>query len=166
VVLLDLGVVVEDVKSRLATDGVPFVDRLPEVEASIELFSRPAVRRAIPAFGALEELSVVLPAVVVALLVAGLVVSARRRWTVIIGGVGLAVAMLLLVLYQWIGRGQLVARSQTPELAGAFYDALTGYSKFLLWVVFGIGAAAALGGLLVRMFSVRTFRKSAAVWLW
>jgi hypothetical protein len=49
---------------------VPFLDRLPQITASVPLFSRPAVRRAIPAYGTLEDLSVVLPVASIALLVA------------------------------------------------------------------------------------------------
>lgn len=143
-VLLDLGVVVEDIKSRLAAEGVPLAEQLPKVEASIHLFSRPAVRRAIPAFGTLEKLSIALPVAVIALLAIGIASSARRGRTLFIAGTGLATAMLLLLLYREIGHGQLVARSRSPELAGAFYDALTSHVTILLWLVFGIAAVAAL----------------------
>jgi hypothetical protein len=150
VVLLDLGVVMAEIKARLVADGVPLAEHLPAVDASVRLFSRPAVRRAVPAFSVLEHLGVVLPLTVIALLAAGIVLSTRRRMTLVHAGTGVALAMLLIVLYQWISRGQLIATSQSPPLAGAFYDALTGYLTITLWVVFGVAAAAALAGLLAR----------------
>jgi hypothetical protein len=146
-VLLDLAVVSEQIKARLVEEEVPFAERLPNVDASVRLFSRPAIRQAIPAFGLLQDLSVVLPVVAMALILVGLAISARRRRTLTVTGLGLAVSMLLIVLYQWISRGQLTARSQSPELASAFYDALTANLTTLLWVVFGISLLAAAAGL-------------------
>ncbi|MBP2324572.1 hypothetical protein JOF56_004957 [Kibdelosporangium banguiense] len=146
-VLLDLGVVADRIKSRLIDEDVPFARQLPDVDASVRLFSRPAIRQAIPAFALLQDLSVILPIIVVALLVLSLAISARRRQTLIVTGLGLVVSMLLVVLYQSISRGQLTARSQSPELAGAFYDAFTSNLTTLLWVAFGIGVVAAVGGL-------------------
>jgi hypothetical protein len=150
-VLLDVGAVAAEVKARLIAEGVPFAERLPEITASVPLFSRPAVRRAIPAFGTWQALRIALPVAVVAVLVAALIVGPRRDRTLILAGGGIVVVMLLIVLYQWIARGQLVARSRSPDLAGAYYDALTGSLATLRWVVLGVGAAAALAGVLFRL---------------
>jgi hypothetical protein len=154
-VLLDVGAVAAEVKARLIAEGVPLADRLPEITASVPLFSRPAVRRAIPAFGTMQALRIALPVAVVALLAAGLIAAPRRDRTLILAGGGIAVAMLLVALYQWIARGQLVARSKSPDLAGAYYDALTGPLTTLRWVVLGVGAAAALAGVLLRIRASR-----------
>lgn len=140
-VLLDLGILMQDIKRRLAADGVPLADRLPDIDASIQLFSRPAIRRAMPAFNTLETLSFPLPIVVIALLATGLAIAPRRGRTLLTAGVGLSLAMLFLVVYQWIARNQLAASSRSPELARAFYDALTHQIKVLLWLVFGIAVA-------------------------
>lgn len=150
-VLLDLGVVADQVKARLIQEGVPLARQLPDVDASVRLFSRPAIRQAIPAFGLLQDLSVVLPFVAVALIVVGLAISTRRRRTVIVTGVGLTVSMLLVLLYQWISRGQLTVRSRSPELASAFYDAFTGELTVWLWAMSGVGVLAAVGGLAVTL---------------
>lgn len=147
-VLLDIGAVAAEVKARLVAEDVPFAERLPEISASVPLFSRPSVRRAIPAFGAMQALHIVLPVAVVALLAAGLIISPRRDRTLLLAGAGIAAAMLLVALYQWITRGQLVARSKAPDLARGYYDALTNPLNTLLWVIFGIGVAAALAGIL------------------
>lgn len=148
-VLLDLGVVVDQAKARLVEADVPFADEIPAIDASIRLFSRPAIRQAIPAFGLMQDLSDVLPIVVAALILLGLAISARRRRILVVTGVGLAVSMLLVVLYEWIGRNQVVSRSRSPELAGAFYDAFTGDLTTLLWVIFGVGILAAIGGVVL-----------------
>jgi hypothetical protein len=154
-VLLDVGAVVDQIKARLVADGVPFARQLPDIDASIRLFSRPAIRQAIPAFGVLQDLSVVLPVVALALIATGLAISAKRRRTLIVTGIGLAVSMLLLVLYQWIGRDQLTAVSKSPQLSGAFYDAFTGSLDTLVWTVFGIGVLAAVSGFLARYVTKR-----------
>lgn len=153
-VLLDLGVVAADVRQRLVADGVPLADRIPNVEAKVEVVSGPAVRQAVPAFDLLEKLSVALPVAAIALLVAGLALSARRGRTLVVAGFGLVVAMLLVVLLQWLARGQVTARSSSPELAGAFYDAITGKAAAVLWVVCAIGGVFVLaGGVLARRAS-------------
>ncbi|ONI71022.1 hypothetical protein ALI144C_51655 [Actinosynnema sp. ALI-1.44] len=157
-VVLDLGVVSDRVKARLVADDVPFAQRLPHVDAFVPLFSRPAIRQAIPSFGLLQDLSVILPIVAAALIVAGLALSARRRRTLIVTGAGLAVSGLLVLVYQWISRSQLISRSQSPELTRAFYEAFTGNLSVLLWVLVGVGLAAALGGAVVRPQSTATHR--------
>jgi hypothetical protein len=67
--------------------------------------------------------------------------------------------MLLLVLYQWIGRDRLIASSQSPQLAGAFYDAFTGSVDTLVWTVFGIGILAAVSGFLASYVSARRVKR-------
>ena len=153
-VVLDLGVVADEVKARFVADRVPLADRIPEVRGRVEVVSGPAVRQAVPAFDLLEKLSVILPIAAVALLVLGVALSARRGATLVVAGIGLVVAMLLVVLAQWLARGQVTARSPSPELAGPFYDALTGTLTVVLWVVCGVG------GLLVIVGSVLSRRRN------
>jgi hypothetical protein len=156
-VVLDVGVVMEQVKARLIAEDTPLARYLPDLDVSVKVFSRPAIRRAIPAFDLLEKLSLALPIAALVLLVLGLVLSRGR--TLLLTGIGLAVAMLLLVLYQGISRSRLVSTSQTPVLAGAFYDALTSRLDVVLWAVFGIGILTAVGGFVV----LRRRRKSTVV---
>jgi hypothetical protein len=157
-VLLDIGEVAAEVKARLVADGVPLADRLPEITASVPLFSRPAVRRAIPAFGTMQALRIALPVTVTALLAAALIAARRRDRTLILAGTGIVVAMLLVVLYQWIARRQLVARSKSPDLAGAYYDALAGSLSTLRWVVLGAGAASGVAGVVLYTTTSRKGR--------
>lgn len=153
-VVLDLGVLADDVKKRFVADGVPLANRIPTVEAKVQVVSAPAVRQAQPAFDLLETLSVALPVAAIALIVAGLALSARRGRTLIITGFGLVVSMLLVVLAQWLARSQVTARSPSPELSGPFYDALTSKTSIVLWVVCGIGGVFVIvGGLLARRAS-------------
>jgi hypothetical protein len=149
-IMLDLGAVTDRLKNDLAASHVPFAQSLPDVNASVPLFARPAVRFAVPAFAVFQGLVVVLPIAAVILIAAGLVFFRRRRATVIVTGVGLAVVMLLVLGYQWTARGRLTGTSTSPALAGAYYDALTGPLDVLLWTVFGVGVALAVGGLVTR----------------
>jgi hypothetical protein len=150
-VVLDLGVLADDVKQRFVDDGVPLANRIPKVDAKVQVVSAPAVRQAQPAFDLLETLSVALPVAAIALIVAGLALSARRGRTLVITGFGLVVSMLLVVLGQWLVRGQVTARSPSPEIAGPFYDALTSTMSIVLWVVCAIGGVFVIvGGILAR----------------
>lgn len=150
-VVLDLGVVAADVKARFAADGVPLADQIPDVDAKVQVISAPAVRQAVPAFDLLETLGVALPIAAVVLIALGLAMSARRGMTLVVTGFGLVVAMLLVVLLQWLARSEVTARSPSPELAGPFYDALTSKLSVVLWVVCGIGGLFVIvGGILAR----------------
>lgn len=144
--VLDLGVAADRLKARFVADGVPLADRIPDVDAQVEVVSGPAVRQAVPAFDLLERLSVVLPIVSIVLIVLGLALSARRGQTLIVTGIGLVVVMLLVVLAQWLLRSQVTARSPSPEIAGPFYDALTSKVSVVLWVVCGIGGVFVIVG--------------------
>jgi hypothetical protein len=153
-VVLDLGVVADDLKARLAADAGPLANRIPDVNAKVELVSGPAVRQAVPAFDLIEKLSVILPVAAIVLIVGGLALSARRGRTMIVTGIGLVVSMLLVVLFQWYARSQVTARSPQPEIAGPFYDALTDKLTFVLWVACGIGGIfVILGAILARRAS-------------
>ena len=148
-IVLDLGDVAADLRQRMTTEGVPFADQIPQVNASVELISRPAVRQLVPAFDLLEKLSVALPVLVLVLLVLGVAMSARRGRTLIVGGIGLMVVMLLLVLFQFLARSQVTARSPRPELAGSFYDALTSQVMVIAWIVCGVGGVAVIAGAII-----------------
>ncbi|OLF05666.1 hypothetical protein [Actinophytocola xanthii] len=150
-VVLELGVMADKLKSRFVAEGVPLADRIPEIDARVEVLSGPAVRQAIPAFDLLETLSTALPIAAIALIVLGVALSARRGTTLVVAGIGLVVAMLLVVLARWLLRSEVAARSPSPELAGPFYDALTGRLTVVLWVVCGIGGVLViLGAVLSR----------------
>lgn len=148
-VMLDLGVVTDRIKAKLVAD-MPFVRRMPHVDILVPVFSRPAVRQAVPAFGLFQDLSLILPIAAAALVLIGVAVSARRRLTTIVTGIGLAVSAFLVLLYQWISSDQLVSGSKSPELARAFYAAFTGNLPVLLWVLFGAGLLLAATAAVVR----------------
>lgn len=153
-VVLDLGVVAADVKARFAADGVPLADQIPDIDAKVQVLSGSAVRQAVPAFDLLEKLSVALPLAAIILIALGLTLSARRGQTLIVTGIGLVVVMLLVILFEWLARSQVTARSPSPELAGPFYDALTGKVSVVLWVVCGIGGVLVIiGSILARRAS-------------
>lgn len=145
-IVLDLGDVTAQLRERMTAEGVPFAEQIPQIEASVELISRPAVRQLVPAFDLLEKLSVILPILTLVLLLGGVVLAARRGRVLMVGGVGLVVMMLLLVLFQFLARSQVTARSPRPELAGAFYDALTSQVMTIAWIVCGVGGVAIIVG--------------------
>lgn len=145
-IVLNLGDVTTLLKERMVAEGVPLADQIPQVDASVQLISRPAVRQLVPAFDLLETLSVVLPIVAVVMLLGGVALSARRGRTMVVAGVGLVVMMLLLVLLLFLARSEVAGRSSTPELAGVFYDALTNQVSIIAWAVCGVGGLAIVAG--------------------
>jgi hypothetical protein len=155
-VVLNLGVLADDLRSRFEADGVPLANRIPAVNAKVEVVSGPAVREAVPAFDLLEKLSVVLPVAAIVLIVGGVALSARRGVTLVVTGIGLVVSMLLVVLLQSLARNEVADRSPSPQIAGSFYDALTSRLSVVLWIVCGVG------GVLVIVGAIIARRSSAA----
>ncbi|HEY7596804.1 MAG TPA: hypothetical protein VH969_26900 [Actinophytocola sp.] len=150
-IVLDLGVVADDMKQRFVADGVPLANRIPAVDAKMQLVSGPAVSQLVPAFDLLEKLSVILPIAAIALIVLGLVASARRGMTLVVTGFGLVVAMLLVVLAGFLARSQITAKSPAPEIAGPFYDAITQRMSIVVWVICGLGGVFVIvGGIIAR----------------
>lgn len=145
-IVLNLGDVAERLKQRMVAEGVPLAAQIPAIDASVTLLSRPAVRQLVPAFDLLEKLSVLLPVLTVVFLVGGVALSARRGRTLVVGGIGLVVMMLLLVLFLFLARSEVSARSSQPELAGAFYDALTNSVMIIAWIVCAVGGVAVIAG--------------------
>lgn len=145
-IVLNLGDVAAQLRERMVAEGVPLADQIPAVDASVQLLSRPAVKELVPAFDLLEKLSVILPVLTLILLVGGIVLSARQGRTMVVGGIGLVVMMLLLVLFIFLARSQVAARSSQPELAGTFYDALTNDVMVIAWIVCAVGGVAVVAG--------------------
>jgi hypothetical protein len=145
-IVLDLGDVAGRLKQRMVAEGVPLADQIPAINASVQLISKPAVRQLVPAFDLLEKLSFWLPVLSIVFLIGGVALSARRGRTIVTGGIGLVVMMLLLVLFLFLARSEVTARSGQPELSGAFYDALTNHVMIIAWVVCAIGGVAVIAG--------------------
>ena len=145
-IVLDLGDVTTQLRQRMSAEGVPFAEQIPQINANVELISRPAVRQLVPAFDLLEKLSVILPIVALALLIGGVLIAARRGRVLIVAGIGLVVTMLLLVLAGFLARSEVTARSPQPELAGSFYDALTSQVMTIAWIVCAVGGVAVIVG--------------------
>jgi hypothetical protein len=145
-IILDLGDVAAKLKQRMTAEGVPLADQIPAIDASVQLLSKPSVEDIVPVFDLTEKLSVLLPVLAIVFLVGGVLISARRGRTMVVGGIGLVVMMLLLVLFVFLARSEVSARSGQPELAGAFYDALTNKVMVIAWIVCAVGGVAVIAG--------------------
>jgi len=162
-IVLDLGNVSDTLKQRMQAEGVPLADQVPQIDASVQLISRPAVKQIVPAFAALEKASVWLPILAVVFLIGGVLISARRGRTMVVGVIGLVVMMLLLVLFVFLARSEVSARSSQRELVGAFYDALTSDVQLIAWIVCAVGGAAVVaGGFMASAQSRRLADEAAA----
>lgn len=155
-IVLDLGVVAADLKARFVADEVPLAEQIPEVDARVEVLSGPSIRQAVPAFDLLEKLSVWLPVASIALIVFGLMLSARRGQTLIVTGISLVVMMVLVMIAEWLGGSQVAAKSPNQDITGPFYDALTSTMSVYLWAICGIGGVfVILGAVLSRRAATR-----------
>lgn len=161
-IVLNLGNVADTLKQRMAAEGVPLADQIPQVNASVQLVSRSGIKQIVPAFAALENMSVLLPILAVAFLVGGVLISARHGRAMVVGGIGLVVMMLLLVLLVFLARSEVSARSSQPELVGAFYDAITNKVTLIAWIVCAVGGAAVVAGGFIASAQSRRLAEEAA----
>ena len=147
-VRLDLGPIVEDVKSRLAAAGFSLAERVPDFTAQFTLFESSDITKAQTAFRLLSALARALPIVAI-LLLAGAVLAARhRRRMLVIGSLVVAASMLLLGLalnaFRIVYLDAIPSGQLPPDAAGAVYDQLVSFIRLALRAVLVLFLAVAL----------------------
>lgn len=128
---LQLGPILEGVRTRLLAEGVTFAQAIPTTDRSIVLVHDASLGTAVAAYGIVVTVSAWLPWVALALLVAGVVVARRRRRAVLAAGVAAVVIMVALLAAVAVGRavgiGALASNGSviTPAAAGGVFDQIT-----------------------------------------
>ncbi|UXW85855.1 hypothetical protein NFX31_16895 [Microbacterium azadirachtae] len=128
---LQLGPILEGVRTRLLAEGVTFAQGIPTTDRSIVLVHDASLGTAVAAYGIVVTVSAWLPWVALALLVAGVVVARRRRRAVLAAGVAAVVIMVALLAAVAVGRavgiGALASNGSviTPAAAGDVFDQIT-----------------------------------------
>jgi hypothetical protein len=159
-VTLNLGPIIERVKTALVAQGFTLAEKIPTVEKSFVLVQSDSVTKVQGLYRLLNTLGAWLPILTLAILAGGVAVATDRRRALMRGALGLVVAMLVL------GVGLAIARTLytqstpadvlTADTAGNVFDTLVHYLRS------GLRAVAVLG-LLVALAAFLTGPSSASV---
>lgn len=147
---LRLDAVIAEVKTVLVDQGFGFAANIPEIERAIPLVQADELTSARAAYQVADAVGYVLPWVVLALLVAGVLLAKRRMRALAAAGVGFFVSFLTLKLGVGVGRWYTID-ALSPDVmpsstAAVVFDqvtlavsAVTG-ALMLLSVIVAIGA--------------------------
>src|SRR6266545_4326162 len=97
-VSVNLAPFIQTVKQRLTANGFSLAARIPEVNATFEIFQSDQVHQARTGFHLLNVLGLWLPIIVLVLLAIGVYVAKSHRRALIGAGLGLVAGMLVLAL--------------------------------------------------------------------
>jgi hypothetical protein len=125
-VILNLGSVVDQLKTQLVQAGFNVASRIPQIQTQITLVQSSGLAKAQSAFRLLKGLATALPIIALLLLGAAVAVSRRHRRTLVIGSVVVAASMLvlglLLNLFRVVYLDAIPATTLPQDAAGAIYD--------------------------------------------
>lgn len=150
-IVIDFGVLANDVRKRLVKEGVGFLKlfEVPTGVATLTLFQSPAVERAQPLFALLDDVSTVLPFVTLALFAGAIAVAPRRRRMVVIGGVATALMCIVFLGLLNVAREQYLLATGNADLSEpaskAVFDTLTRALPDYAWLLFGVAVVVAIG---------------------
>lgn len=151
-VVIDIGPMVDRVKTALVQAGFAPAAKIPEVHTEFVVFSSPDLAKIRGGFRLLEILGWWMPVITV-LVAAGAVFTAVNRRRALAGAaLGIAAAMLLLGLALTVFRSYFLDHLPTdasPAAAGAVYDALVTYLRTSVRVVGFLALVVALGAFLI-----------------
>jgi hypothetical protein len=148
-VVLNLGSLIDLVKSRLAARGLTIVNKIPHINPTFPLFSAKYLVRAQTGYRLLNDLKIVLPILTLVLLGLGVYVARGHRRALIGAGLGFAASMAILGLGLTIFRGiylNSVPSSVLPaDAAAVLYDTLVRFIRDGLRVLLVVGLIVAIG---------------------
>jgi hypothetical protein len=146
-VQLNLAVLINAVKARLASAGFDLVNRLPTINAEFTLFESADLAKAQTGFRLLRAGARVLPVIALLLLGVAVFVSRKRRRTLMVGALAVAGSMLLLGLALNVFRIvylDAIPSDQLPaDAAAAIYDQLVSFIRLNLRAILVLFLAVA-----------------------
>lgn len=163
-VVLNLGPVIDVVKTRLAAKGLGIVSAIPAINPQFALFNDKYLVQAQSGYRLLNDLKVVLPIVTLLLLGAGIYLARGHRRATVGAGLGLAASMLVLGIVLAIARGiylNSVPSSVLPsDAAAVMYDTLVRFIKDGLRILLVVGLIVAIAAFFTgpSVTAVRTRR--------
>ena len=131
-VTLDLGPLVDRVKSQLVGSGVSVADKIPEVHTSFTLMQANHITTYRKGFRLLQLMGDWLPFIALALVAGGVLLARERRRALVVAGLGVFVAAGLVGVGVRLGRTfylNALPADVSQAAAGAVYDTM---SRFLI----------------------------------
>jgi hypothetical protein len=172
-VVLNLGPFINVVKRDLANRGLTIINRLPNINPTLALFSAKYLVKAQAGYRLLNTLKWALPILTVVLLGLGVYIARSHRRALIGAGLGLAASMVVLGLGLTIFRGvylnSVPPRVLPADAAAVLYDTLIRFIRDGLRIVLVVGLiiaiAAFFSGPSVTAVRTRGAFKSGFDWL-
>ncbi|HSS90930.1 MAG TPA: hypothetical protein VLL69_16560, partial [Streptosporangiaceae bacterium] len=172
-VVLNLGPFINVVKRDLANRGFTIINRLPNINPTLALFSAKYLVKAQQGYRLLNDLKWALPILTLVLLGLGVYIARSHRRALIGAGLGLAASMVILGLGLTIFRGvylNSVPSSVLPaDAAAVLYDTLIRFIRDGLRVLLVVGLivaiAAFFSGPSITAVRTRGAFKSGFDWL-
>ena len=148
-VVLNLGPLINVAKQNLATSGLPFIDKIPAINATFPLFPSKNLEKAQKGYRLINDLKIILPILVLLFIAGGVWVARSHRRALIGAGLGFAASMLILGITLLIVRGQYLnavpPATLPPDAAGAAFDILVRFIREALRALLVVGLVVALG---------------------
>lgn len=123
---IDLGPLIDQVKTALVDKGLGIAGKLPEISVQFPLMEVRGLANAQGAAQLLETLAWALPLTAIVLLLAGIYLAPNRRRALLIGALLLAGAMVLLLVAVAVARtitlANLPKEVKSPEAVASTYD--------------------------------------------
>jgi uncharacterized membrane protein SirB2 len=172
-VVLNLGPFINVVKRDLANRGFTIINRLPNINPTLALFSAKYLVKAQQGYRLLNDLKWALPILSLVLLGLGVYIARSHRRALIGAGLGLAASMVVLGLGLTIFRGvylnSVPPRVLPADAAAVLYDTLIRFIRDGLRVLLVVGLivaiAAFFSGPSVTAVRTRGAFKSGFDWL-
>ena len=172
-VVLNLGPFINVVKRDLANRGFTIINRLPNINPTLALFSAKYLVKAQQGYRLLNDLKWALPILTLVLLGLGVYIARSHRRALIGAGLGLAASMVVLGLGLTIFRGvylnSVPPRVLPADAAAVLYDTLIRFIRDGLRVLLVVGLivaiAAFFSGPSVTAVRTRGAFKSGFDWL-
>lgn len=152
-VTLNVGEVVENVKTQLVDAGLSPASKIPDVNKQMVLFQSDQLGKIQDGAHVLDEAGTWMPVITVVIAAAGVLLAHRRRRALARTALGAAFAALVVAIVLVIVRNyyldHLPAQVQSKAAAAAVFDTLLHFLRITLRTVIVLGVVVALGAYLV-----------------
>jgi hypothetical protein len=147
-VVLDLGPLIDEVKSQLSARGFSLINQIPEIHPTVALFSAKYLVKAQSGYRLLNTLKIALPILTVVLLGVGVWVARNHRRALIGAGLGFAASMLVLgaglAVFRSVYLGSVPSGVLPPDAAAVLYDDLVRFIREGLRLLLVVGLIIAI----------------------
>ncbi len=149
-VILNLSELLNEVKKELVNAGLGFLDKvqIPEDFGQIELFTSAQIGSIKSLVSLLELLAWVLPFLALILFVAGVWLAVDHRKALLRSGIGLGIAMLLVLIVLKVAHGAFfnqIKETQILDAANVIWGSVLSGLKQGVWGLLVLGIVVALG---------------------